>query len=367
MWPWLLSAIKLEALIPEEALIPMVVSPARTPSGAVAGNGQNGNNAPPFDRSTRLSMVPIASMARPVGGGSSPEVQLPSNGLLGGLLLEIRGTIGGTVGAVSALGMASIVKRVTLRLNSGTVVWSLTGPDYHYLYKDWIDAGFVDVAGQDNSRDPVTATGAILDMVIPLQVNLRDPIGMLLLQNRQTILTLIVEWEADTVVTATGTFTGFTCVPMLLTYSVPPNPGSLPPLRYIHQVVDESKVLSGAGDDVYDVPRANTYLNIIQGTGIGATGADSWSRSFLRVNQSSYIMDFVPNKQDMLFRYLHGRARELGMIAYPFLATSGLGAYGTTRDLYDSSRVTDLQIVTTVTGALTRYTVREQMVDLFKA
>lgn len=346
----------------------MVVSPGVMASGGPLPNGNGGGQAaPPFDKSTRLSLVPLAAIARPTGGGASPEVQLPSYGLLGGILLEIRGTIGGTVGAVSALGMASIIRRVTLRLNSGTVVWSLTGPDYHYLYRDQIDAGYVDVCGQTNARDAVTATGAVLDMVIPLQVNLRDPIGLLLLQNRQTILTLIVEWEADTTVTATGTFTGFTAVPKLLTYSVPPDPRSLPPLRFIHQVVDESKVLSGAGDDVYDVPRANTYINIVQGTGIGATGADSWTRSFLRVNQSSYIMDFAPRTQDQLFYYLHGRARELGMIAYPFMATSGLGMYGTTRDLYDSSRVTDLQIVTTVTGALTRYTVREQMVDLFKA
>lgn len=333
-------------------------------------NRQNGNGAPPappFDRSTRLSFVPIAAIARPTGGGQSPEVELPTNGLLAGLHLVIRGTVGGTVGAVSALGMASIIRRITLRLNSGTVIWSMTGPNYHYLYRDWIDSGYIDVVGQTNARDAVTATGAILDMVIPLMVNERDPIGLLLLQNRQTTLTLLVEWEADTTVTATGTFTGFTVVPQLLSFSVPTNPASLPPLRWLHILTDESRVISGAGDVTYDIPRGNTYMGLWHGAGIGATGADSWTRSALRVNQTQYIMDYSPLTAEMFFRRQCGRARELGMIPFDFTSTSGLGRYGTTRDLYDSNRTTDFQTVTTVTGALTFYTVREQLVDLFAA
>ncbi len=330
--------------------------------------GMNGNGAaqqaPPFDKSTRLSFVRLADITRPVGGGFSPTVQLPSNGLLAGLHLVIRGTIGGTVGAVSALGMASIIKRITLRLNSGTVIWSMTGPNYHYLYRDFIDSAYIDVVGQTNARDAVTATGAILDMVIPLMVNERDPIGLLLLQNRQTILSLDVEWEADTTVTATGTFTGFAVSPTLLTFSVPPNPLSLPPLRWLHIVTDESQVVSGAGDVTYNIPRGNTYMMIIHGAGVGATGADSWSRATMRVNQTNYIFDFVPTSMDMYFRRQCGRARELGMIPFDFITTSGLGKYGTTRDLYDSNRTTDFQTVVTVTGALTFYTVREQLVDL---
>jgi hypothetical protein len=338
--------------------------------GVTTVGGGNGQGAPPtFDQATRLSLFPLAAMARPAGGGFSPEVELPSYGLLAGLLLEIRGTVNGTVGTPNPLGMASIIKRVTLRLNTGTVVFSLTGPDYHYLWRPTIDSGYIDVAGQGNAYDPVTATGAILDMVIPLTANLRDPVGILLLQNRQVTLTLQVEWEADANIGSTATYSGFSVIPSLMMFSVPPQPGSLPwdGMRFVKQVVDESRVIAGAGDDVYDVPRPNVYVNIIVGAGMNATGADSWTRSFLRVNQTSYLMDFTPNKQDILYRYLKGRARELGTIHYPFLATSGLGAYGTPRDLYNTANVTNVQIVTTVTGALTRYLVREQLVDALKA
>ena len=341
----------------------VAVAPARNPAGAVMGNG-GPPPAPPFDQSTRLSLVKLAAITRPVGGGISPGLQLPTNGLLGGLLLKITGTIGGTVGAVNPLGFSSIVKRVTLTLNSGTVVFSMSGPGYHYIYRDWLDAGYVDCLGQSNGRTAITATGAVLDMYIPMQVNLRDPIGLLLLQNRQTTLTLGIEWEADVTVTATGTFTSFQAVPYLLNYSVPPNPASLPPLRYIHQVLEDSRSQAAAGTITYDIPRGNTYMRIGHGCGIAVAGADSFTVAQLRVNQSNYIWNSDIGSQDMMFRILHGRARPPGVILYDFLGTSGLGSYGTTRDLYDSNRTTDFQSVVDPTGALTFYTVREQLVDL---
>lgn len=344
----------------------MVFNPVR-PMGAVPnGVSMNGNEPPPppFEASTRLSRIKLASIPRPAGGGLSPDVELPTYGLLGAVLLQIRGTIGGTVGAVNAMGMSSIIQRITFRLNSGTVVWSLTGPNYHLLYRDTIDSGYIDVVGHTNARDAVTATAAVLDMVVPIMVNMRDPIGILLLQNRQTVLTLSVEWAADTVVTATGTFSNFAVTPFLLNFSVPPNPLSLPPLRWIHQVVDEARVMSGAGEFTYDIPRGNTYMGIMHGVGIGATGADSWNTARLRVNQSNYIFDDTPASQEMMFRWQRGRARELGAIYWDFATTSGLGKYGTTRDLYDSNRTTDFQSVVDVTTGLTVQTVREQLIDL---
>lgn len=348
----------------------MVVSPARMPSGGVSIPGQNGGPpAPPFDMSTRMSIVKLAQITRPVGGGLSPSVQLPSNGLLGAIFLPIRGTVGGTVGTVNALGNASIIRRVSLTLNSGTVVFSMSGAGYHYLYQPTIDAGYVGVVPSTvTARNAVTATGAVLDMFIPLQVNERDPIGLLLLQNRQTILSLTVEWEADANVTSTGTFANFYAQPFLISYSVPPDPRSLPPLRYLHQVLEDSKVVGAAGTITNDIPRGNTYERIIHGCGIGVSGSDLWTTAQLRVNQSNYIFDTDPQSQDMLWSLYHGsaRARPPGFICFDFLSSSGLGSYGTTRDLYDSDMTTDFQSVIANSGAVTNgfFTVREQLVDL---
>lgn len=352
-----------ELAVPEEVIVGAIALP---PGMAVNGNGQR-PPAPPFDKSTRLSVVPLAAIARPTGGGTSPAVQLPQNGIIGGMLLDIRGAVGGTVGTVNAAGFAAIIRRVTIRLNSGTVLFSLTGPNYHYLYRDFIDTGYIDVLGQTNARDAITATNGIVSMIFPFQVNLRDQIGLFMLQNRQTQMYLEIEWETDANITSTGTVTGWTATPQMLLYSTPVNAGSLPNLDFVHQVVDEERVVSGAGQVVYDVPRANVYQRILHGAGVGATGADSWTRAQLRVNQTSYIWDTTPNQQNNLFWYFHGRARELGQICFEFAATSGLGEYGSPRDLLNSNRYTDLQTVVEASGAITLRTVRDQIVPIDQA
>ena len=128
--------------------------------------------------------------------------------------------------------------------------------------------------------------------------------------------------------------------------------------------------MAGAGTITNDIPRGNTYERIIHGCGIGLVGtaSDLWTTAQLRVNQSNYIFDTDVQSQDMLWGLYHGsaRARPLGWIGFDFLSSSGLGSYGTTRDLYDSDMTTDFQSVIANSGAVTNgfYTVREQLVDL---
>lgn len=342
--------------------MPVQMSPA-------GGNG--GPPAPPFDRSTRFTIIRTADILRPAGGGLSPVFQLPTYGLIAGILLSIRGsTGGGAVTAPNALGAAAIVKRITLTLNNGTVVWSTSGVGYHYLLRDQLDAGYVDVVGQSNARAALAASTAyILDMYIPLTENLRDSIGLILLQNKQTTLSLQVEWEADGNLSTGGTavYTGFYARPGLLMFSAPPDPRSMPPLRYVRAVLEDSFAVVAAGEIDYNVPRGNTYARIIHGCGIGVAGADNWTTAQMRVNQSNYIFNYAPDLLDMQFRLQHGRARPPGVIPFDFLGTSGLGSYGTTRDLYDSNRVTDFQTVIQNTGSTgSFYTVRDQLIDTKK-
>jgi hypothetical protein len=46
------------------------------------------------------------------------------------------------------------------------------------------------------------------------------------------------------------------------------------------------------------------------------------------------------------------------------MASSGLGLYGLTRDVFDTSKVTDIASVLTASGAGTLYTLRRQLVTL---
>ena len=316
----------------------------------------------PFDSATRRKIVPLQIQTRPTGGGIL-RWNLPRSGLLARLYLGIRGSVAGTLSAPNAMGMASIVRRVRVQINSGVDLFSLTGPGYHYMFRGMQELGSDEVP-QSNARDAVTATTFNLDMVIPIQINQRDPVGLVMLQSEQTLVQLEVEFEADTTV-ATGATVTATVTPYLEFFTVPVSRDDWPPLNIIHSVLEENRTVAAAGDAAYEWPRGNTYLQIIHGYGMGATGADNWNRVRIRTNQSDVFYDMVPLAMD-IERNFSGfmQPRELGVIPFDLVGSSGLGMYDKLRDTINSAMTTDLETVLTTTGAGTLYTVRRQLIKL---
>lgn len=317
----------------------------------------------PFDVVTRRKVVPLPSMARPAGGGPVQQ-QLSKAGILAGLFLRITGTIGGAVGTVNALGMSSIIRRIRLTANSGVDLINLSGPGYHWLLRDMLESEYIDVGQHTNGRSAVTATGAVLDMYLPISVNMKDTVGAFMLQNEQSILTLTVDWESDTVVTSTGTFSGFTCVPYMVVFTVPTDPRSWPSFRRVHQILEDTQSVFGTTPNTYSWQRGGTILQQIHGLGFGVSGTDAWTRFQWRVQQSDYILDFGTDFGIMEWAQLRGRTRPAGVIPIDLIATSGLGNYGKARDLFNTNRVNDCNTIITPTGNGTLYTVRRQLLTI---
>jgi hypothetical protein len=316
-----------------------------------------------FTDATRRKIVKLPDLVRPTGGGSV-SINLPKTGLLSKVLLRINATAAGTLSVLNPLGLASIISRVRLSINSGIDLVNISGPGYFYLLSEMLESEYFNAVTQTNGRDAVVNTAnRNLDIVLPIAINNRDPIGLVMLQNEQTLLTLTIEFLADASV-ATGATVTATVTPFLELFTVPFSPKDYPPLNVLHQILEESQVVAGAGEVTYNIPRGNTYLQLAHGVGMAQSGADSWTTFRQRINQSEFILDWTPGYCDMEHRYLRGRARSLGTIFVDMLATSGLGNYGLSRDLFDSAEVTDFAHVIQATGATTLYTVRRQLVKL---
>jgi hypothetical protein len=317
-----------------------------------------------FDNATRSKFIEVPTMTRPTGGGVT-TVQIPRTGLLGRMYLIIRGSVAGTLTSPNALGMAAIIKRVRLFANSGIDIFNCSGAAYHYLLRNRLNLGNDIGATANNARSAVTATTFVLDMVIPVAMNNRDPLGLIMLQSEQTVLTLSIEWEADATVATGATVTG-TVDTVMEVYTVPQDRRNWPRLDVVHQILEDQTPVSGAGSVVYNWPRGNRYLQVLHGLGIGASGADGFSATQLRVNQSDYIFSFTAaNRHDVLAGLRDiTTTRVAGSIPIDFLGSAGLGVYDKFRDTLDSGRVTDLATVITATGAGTLYTVRRQLVQL---
>lgn len=325
-----------------------------------------GAPALPFEQSTRNKIVPFTALVKPVGGGLTP-VELPKTGYLARIWLSISVTFAGTVTTVNPLGVCSCIRRVKLTTNSAVDIYNVSGPGNFYILQNMVEMEGINGRQPKNqgSSAPVTATTFNLDMVIPVQINLKDTLGLLLLQNEQLQVTLSVEWEADAnvVLTGGGTYTG-TATPWLEFFTVPPDPRSRPPINYLHSIIEDQVGIPSAADYPYPIPRGNIYLQVGLGYGINTAAADNWNRLILRINQSDILYDLRPQTLDMLVGYRQNLTRTLGYIPLDWLASDGFGSYGSARDFINSGVLTDLLAILTPTGAGTMYVVRRMLVPL---
>lgn len=328
----------------------MPAAPANLPMDPIS-------RAARFARNTTQIRYQMADITRPVGGGPSTPIQLNRVGLLAYLHLGIRGAVAGTLTVPNALGMASIISRVRLTANAGVDIVSLTGAGYHYMVREVIESEYVDPNGQSNARSAVTATTYNLDMTIPIAVNLRDPIGLINLQDTGATINLSLDWLADASVATGATVTG-TVSPTLILYTVPPDEWNMPDLTVVHSWIEDQRAIPGANDQTYDWILGSQYLQILHGAGIGTAGTDNWSRFQLRMQQNQFPLIYNVIGLDVEYRLLRGRARPAGFIPIDRLASSGLGNYGTIRDIFDSAKATDAASIITAAGAGTLFTVR---------
>jgi len=319
----------------------------------------------PFDTSTRLTRVQLPAMVRTaVGGGNLTAIQLPKTGLLARIYLDIRGTIAGTLSAPNALGNAALLRNVRLTANSGLDLFNISGAGYHYMLRNFQE-NYIDPVPASTARAAVTAAAYDVSMLIEMQINKSDPIGLIMLQNEQTVLSLSIQWETDALMATGVTSITGTAIPYMEFFTVPQDPKDWPPLTIAHQIIEDQQAISGAGVFTYNWPRGNTYMRVLHGCTLLQAVADAWTVAQLRANQSNFIENMTPALANEVYASDgHPAVRVLGVIPFDFYGSSGLQSFGKSRDFIDSSKLTDLATLITATGAVTLYTVREQLVTL---
>lgn len=333
----------------------------------------------PFERATRKVRVPMTTLAFTPGSGASPRVQadIPPSGLLSRLYLHFTATttvtLGGGTLAVDWSGPWSSVSKFRIQAPGGLEQTALSGlaaklqnliENYKYVLEE---PGVASVGVPANFASRVytvpVAAGANtweFGLELPVALNEREAIGLLMMQNSSSAFQFIAEFnsaaysltagQAPTLVTgaATCTISGTLNI-VVETFTVPDDPKvDLPPADYAHTYREYYKTIGGTGDLDIPITDQHRFLSIMHHVVIN-NQPDSLNVDTLKLQfSSSFSPTIIPNRTQLYLQHkVYGRALPDGVFVHDFVSQDQVNS-GSSRDWVDGSKVSDLRSFVTI-------------------
>ena len=231
------------------------------------------------------------------GTGGSAIFELPRARLLAGLRILVEATLTATHASdttVDAGDLApyGLVKKLLLNLNNGFAPIELSGANLFALQTMLNGTPVTAAATSGRGRAVLGLTASAggvanvvrLELDVPCEVNARDPVGLILLQNVDTLATLEIQTgaAADIAALSGGTVAlGNVSVTVLTdTYSIPADPNAVPDISILKSYKGRTESIQ-AGENVIKLPVGQTYRKLwfILRNGSGVRQADSFVTS----------------------------------------------------------------------------------------
>jgi hypothetical protein len=320
-----------------------------------------------FSKATRPYQQPIPAQAGAAGGVVS--FQIPKSRLLAGVALQVDAVLTATHSSATTYTPAtfapySLIKNIRVELNNGFAPFNISGKmAYLYMLKNLygsrstplLGAQTAVAASRTRSKQGITASGAgtantvqfIIDL--PTMLNERDPIGLLMLQNEATVVTVTVTLGAAAdIAPAAADYTfalgNVTITPQVKTFSIPdPTIAPMPDLSVIKLVQETTQSIAAAGQTVVKLPVGNTYraLMISLDDGTNQIADSALTGDFELVFNTADINTRINSKQlAALNAKQYGLELPAGMFIFDF-GYQGLANLGGFRDYIDTQRLTE--------------------------
>jgi hypothetical protein len=297
---------------------------------------------------------------------------LPKVGLASRLFLMVKGTMTVTPGTGSASLSTktgfNLIKRVRVLANSGASVFDVSGYGTYLINRVSKEHRPVIDSIADGGTDSLVyaagvASGANawrLGLEIPIAVNERDPVGLILLQNNASQITVEVEMNPEIGATddgaavkvtgdATAEFTNGSVMLGMEYFTVPRAKEDYPALNYLHQYLEESLSLNAAGVQTISLQRGNTYLSLMHYVIIsGALNSAAVEKLRILYNQSENPYNLDAQLQLMLQRERYGSDLPIGTFIHDWYYSNGMTNLGNSRDMLNSANVTEFQSEITI-------------------
>ncbi|MCL2817142.1 MAG: hypothetical protein FWD39_01985 [Clostridiales bacterium] len=254
-------------------------------------------------------------------------------GLLASVYLRFKGTLTATHATKTTFAPAwgapyNLAERIQLLVNNGTTLWNTSGYGaYLQNMTNNFKYNLDEPSAAFSFGNAASSAGAVNDLSFGLRLNVaindKDPIGLFLLQNDATALTLQVQAAlgssllsaADADVTAA--VAGFWEVGVEF-FSLPVSSENWPNLGRVHQVLEQSENISSIGENGQSLPRFNTYRRIINHLVLNGQPADAIEKMRLTYNLTETPYDITGSLAKAIQRERYGRDLPAGAYVWDF-------------------------------------------------
>jgi len=319
-----------------------------------------------FAQSTRQKwqMLPAISGTP----GNVVSFSLPKVGLLSKIRLLMEGTVNAVHASSETFDAApfapfSLIKNIRIESNLGYTFFNLSGRDLYFynLLREQAESvtpvtanaatsraknvlGLVADAAADGGADNVCRISAEL----PITLNERDPIGIILLANEETVITVTIEFNelSSLAADATGftfTTTGISISPMVETFSIPAIAQAFPDISILKQVQSKRKNVPGAGPFTMELPTGLIYRKLllyVEDSSGGVADGGITGDLELILNQADIPYRVKPRVLSAINSDQYGLTLPDGLFVFDF-SYQGLSNYGGARDYIDTERLTE--------------------------
>lgn len=302
-------------------------------------------------------------------GGSTLTFEVPKARLLSKIWLEIdaklkvKSTTVTSAQALDELSPYQMLRRISIDLNNGWSPYVIDGKSFAVLAGMRQDAHTIFPQHDDESGYcycPSTVTpssdGADVHMhtvlELPVTLNDRDPIGIILAQSPETLIEIKVDFETeqnmlDMPEGVTIEVDKITVQPSTETFSIPAVQEAFPDISVIKLVNSRTEAFTGNGQNIIDLVTGTIYRKlafIIEDMdGNPFSDEDITSNIDIIFNTAdvnySVPANLLRHKNELAF----GHRMPKGVYIFDF-SDNGVPNYGGTRDYIDTTKLTMLQL-----------------------
>ena len=301
------------------------------------------------------------------GGAQTVSFRVPKARIMQGVKLYVEGKINlkhasGTAYQVGELDLYRAIRRLSIDFNNGFMPVVCSGEEMalvNMLYPnpETIKANnngktLAQSAASWNASSGGTENDFSFMLDVPLTINYRDPVGLVLAQNAETNIDITIDIANAIALLGAGStgytadFTSLKITPMITSFSIPSDQRAFPDMSVL-KIVDSRNETFTSGQSYIKLPVGMIYRKLI----LKFEDSDG---SPMSIDDITSNIELVLNTADVPYSVSPKMLRQINTmqagIAYPdgcfyfSFDYQGVNGYGGSRDYIDAERITEFAV-----------------------